>query len=252
MTDHGSEHVITVAFNRIAVRFHGSEVSRDSPGRVFGALYRGRFYEEELLRYIYSLGLRGGAYVDVGAFIGTHTLFFAAVCGAERVHSVEPRPSSVRQLRANVALNAVGERVTVHHAAACDVPGRIVADDGGHVRGVRLSSVVRDRVVLMKVDVDGMEPEALRGAARILRRDRPVVFVTARSAPDYEAVVRTLRRYHYAPTGKCFNATPTYEFVWVPADQHPLAPTVPQAVRRFVPKTLRWRVGAVVRRLLRR
>jgi hypothetical protein len=249
MTHHSSEQVITVAFNGTAVRFHEAEVSRDSPGRVFGALYRGRFYEEDLLRYIYSLGLRGGAYVDVGAFIGTHTLFFAAVCGAERVHSVEPRPSSVRQLRANVALNAVGARVTVHQAAACDVPGSIKADDGGHVRGVRLSSVVRDRVVLMKVDVDGMEPEALRGAARILRRDRPVVFVTARSAPDYEEVVRTLRRYHYAPTGNCFNATPTYEFVRPPEDRHTLPRTLPQAIRRFVRRTLRVPVGIVRRRL---
>jgi Methyltransferase FkbM domain len=252
MTDRDSERIITVTFNSIAVRFCVSEVSRDSPGRVYGALYAGRFYEEELLRYIHSLGLRGGAYVDVGACIGAHTLFFAAVCGAERVHSVEPRPVAVRQLRANVALNAVGGRVVVHHAAACDVPGPIVADDGGRFRGVRLSSVVRDRVILMKVDVDGMEPEALRGAARILRQDRPVVFVTARSAPDYEEVLRTLRRYHYEPTGKCFNATPTYEFVRVPADRHPLARSVPQAARRLVPRALRRRVGVVVRRLPRR
>lgn len=45
------------------------------PGRVAFFHKKGKIYEIHMLEYIRKLGI-GGAYIDVGANIGNHTLFF--------------------------------------------------------------------------------------------------------------------------------------------------------------------------------
>lgn len=63
-----------------------------------------------------------------------------------------------------------------------DSNGRISHDPQGRgtveVRAVVLDEVLREepRIDLIKMDVEGAEARVLRGLARIVRRDRPVVF----------------------------------------------------------------------------
>ena len=42
---------------------------------------------------------------------------------------------------------------------------------------VRIDSLERDRIDLIKLDVEGMEVEALAGASETLRRHKPIIFV---------------------------------------------------------------------------
>src|ERR687891_1726959 len=62
---------------------------------------QGRLYEEEMLEHASVFVEPGDLVIDVGAFIGTHTLFYALVCRA-RVVAFEPNPRSCAMLRANV------------------------------------------------------------------------------------------------------------------------------------------------------
>jgi FkbM family methyltransferase len=218
--------LITFEYEDTVVRFDDTGLDRDKPGPIHGELLRGKFYEEPFLRYIHSLDLRG-CYVDIGAHIGTHSIFFAKICNSERVHAFEPPPIAFERLQANVRLNDVDDRVVLHHVAltsqTCDVvltrgrrtylvptPRHNELPAHTHVvPGRRLDDLVRDRVVLMKIDVEGMESAVLEGARRPIRRSLPVIFAEAATAEEYAAVCHVLRSLGYVPTGRRFNSTPT-------------------------------------------
>jgi len=192
-------------------------------GRIEERLRIGRFYEEQLLQYIESLGL-GGTYVDVGAFVGTHTLFFAAYCPARRIHAFEPRTRFFETLRRHLALNQLEERVTVHPLGLSDreesVP--VVLDGRKETIVCRpLDDLIDEPVSVMKIDVEGMEAKVLAGASRILRESRPILFLESHTHEELDQQAALLAPYGYRVTGRVFNSTPTYEFA------APGSPTVP-------------------------
>jgi FkbM family methyltransferase len=124
----------------------------------------------------------GGLFIDVGANIGTYTLW-AAELGAE-VIAVEPAADTYALLLENIALNGY-DRVTAVHAAAGDHcgtarftagldAGNSLAADGAVVTElVTVDSLIGSRHVAgLKVDVEGFEITVLRGAARAFAERR--------------------------------------------------------------------------------
>lgn len=119
----------------------------------------------------------GDLFVDVGANVGTYTLW-AAEQGAE-VIALEPAADTFGLLQENIALN--GYVVTALRAAAGDHcgnarftagldAGNCLAPDGPvTTKLVTVDSLIGDRQVTgMKVDVEGFEIDVLRGAVRAL------------------------------------------------------------------------------------
>jgi FkbM family methyltransferase len=198
---------------------HGDRTVLFAPASARGTsigtpLRRGVFYEAQLLEHIRSLGIRG-RYVDAGAAIGNHTLFFAAVCDADHVDAFEPRDWVHDLLAENVRLNGLADRITCHRLGLGAGPGETTRLLDGRTTTFQvgaLDDVVAGPVALLKIDVEGMEPDVVRGARRILGQDRPVVFAEAGSAEVYAALKARMRESGYLPTGRVFNATPTYEF----------------------------------------
>ena len=86
----------------VTLTYHGQSYRMHNPGegRVGSKLTMGTAYELMLLEDAYTLGLTGSAF-DVGAHIGNHTLYFAAVCGF-KVYAWEPHDGSLKQLHANL------------------------------------------------------------------------------------------------------------------------------------------------------
>ena len=123
----------------------------------------------------------GGLFVDVGANVGTYTIW-AADCGAEVV-ALEPAADTFGLLLENVALN--GYQVMAIQAAAGDRCGTARFTTGGdsgnrldpagpvETRLVTVDSVIGGRYVAgMKVDVEGFEIDVLRGCTRALSERR--------------------------------------------------------------------------------
>jgi FkbM family methyltransferase len=131
----------------------------------------------------------GDTFVDVGANIGALSLTASGIVGeAGRIFSVEAHPQTVDYLRGNIKLNNAGN-VTVIHAAAGDHEGVVnfssdrsddqnrVTETGISVPLRTLDSLLPDTPVrLLKIDVEGFELFALRGAERILQRTDMVYF----------------------------------------------------------------------------
>jgi FkbM family methyltransferase len=154
---------------------------------------RGLFFEHEELDFLAGRLPRRLRIVDVGANTGNHTIFFAGPMQAERVIPIEPVPRAVTALRAAVAGNRFANvdlsRVGVAVGAA---EGRLrpiasvtaglgathfAADTAGEIRLVTLDGLLDGRVDFMKLDVEGMEMEALSGAAGLIAAQRPVLYV---------------------------------------------------------------------------
>lgn len=140
--------------------------------------------ERGLLRGLLRPGLR---IVDVGANIGYYLLLWQSGIGASgAVQCIEPEPDNLVELRRNVERNAF-ENVEVLAAAVGSAEGTVSiraginsgVDPAGAigVRLVRLDAVVRGRVDLIKIDVEGYEGEVLAGARATLERDRPILFL---------------------------------------------------------------------------
>ena len=139
----------------------------------------------------------GDVVLDIGANIGYFTLIFAKGVGpAGRVFAFEPEPGNFALLEENVAANGY-RNVALARLAVSDRAGRArlyldagnagdcrVYDSHDHrpsvdVETVRLDDhLVRlDRVDLIKMDIQGAEPAALRGMRGLLERNRKVKLV---------------------------------------------------------------------------
>jgi FkbM family methyltransferase len=131
----------------------------------------------------------GDSYVDVGANVGLLALRAASVVGPTgRVVAIEAHPRTASFLANNVRLNGFGN-VAVERVAVGDTPGELaftdrrsddqnaVAPDGAgpvQVAVTTLDALVPasrlPHVHLLKIDVEGFELAALRGAAQLLAR----------------------------------------------------------------------------------
>lgn len=184
----------------------------DHGGRVARHLRRGEPYELPLLEEIRRRRPRGAA-LDVGAHVGNHALYLAIVCGLE-VHAWEADPVRVRQLRENLELNAerfrvLPDRVVVYPYAAGAEDGRGRWREGRYnqlVLGEGPLEVrrpddhpVRD-LSLVKIDVEGHEPEVLRGLEEHLRRWRPLVYAEAHDGEAHDRQAEVLEPLGYRMT----------------------------------------------------
>jgi FkbM family methyltransferase len=143
--------------------------------------------ERELLRTIL---FQGAVVADVGANIGIYSQFFSACVGPDGlVHSFEPSRDNFKRLSAatrgvsNVRLTqaAVGERsgeCTLYISDKLNVDHRAYKADGDSRRAVPTQMVALDdyfksgqRVDLIKMDIQGYEFHALRGAQRVLQEN---------------------------------------------------------------------------------
>lgn len=186
-------------------------------GRVGSKLAHGEPYERRLLVDIHRRHLLGTAF-DVGAHIGNHTLYLAAVCGL-KVHAWEPYEASRLALEANLALNPDLD-VTVHGWAAGDTDTRgrftsgmwlefdptrdgdtLTLDRGGiPVHRIDDHLDVADLSVV-KVDVEGMEPAVLDGMSRHLVRCQPVVYAETHTRASRRRLQEVLHPLGYRQTG---------------------------------------------------
>lgn len=193
----------------------------DQQGALAACHRGGYFYEPNMLQHIAALG-RSGVYVDVGANIGNHTVFFAQHCPATVVHAFEPLDFIYANLIENVTLNGLSN-VELHQHGLGDTVGRFPTQMGNRVFEVACERFddlhVEGPLAVVKVDIEGMELAFLRGASRSLQLERPLLYIEAHTPGEVEALDGELQNLAYRRTGRVFNASPTYEFA---PDEDPL------------------------------
>jgi FkbM family methyltransferase len=157
----------------------------------------------------------GDVVVDIGANIGTFSLYAAKLCGAERVLSFEPFPDNYGLLCKNVEQNQLGNVTCVNQAVAGKGGRRIMAldpaDPGSHslIKGAfdrtveveccTLGDVFEKfaltRIDYLKMDCEGAEYEILEGSTSRLPQISRISMETHttlhRKAEDLRKLLRT-------------------------------------------------------------
>jgi FkbM family methyltransferase len=174
----------------------------------FAALYPqvASFYDageefERVIRRVYERVLQpGDTAVDVGAHSGKHTLPLAlSVAPAGCVVAIEPIRKAFDVLEQRVRNAGLDGVVTVVHGCVSSAPGTatfsVIPDHLGwsslaprhgvvNIVEVQVAQHTLDllcannsTIRFVKIDVEGAEPDVIKGASMILSRDRPIVHV---------------------------------------------------------------------------
>jgi FkbM family methyltransferase len=207
-SDHG-----TMIVNRLDYRMVDE---RSGFGVGFQILEGGSFDTQEIDMALSLLGLRrqyfgdGAVALDCGANIGVHTIEWAKrMSGWGQVIAVEAQERLFYALAGNIAINNCFNARAVHAAVAgtsgtMKVPnpdylspgsfgslelrqrkdGEFIGqpidyseEHGATIRTIALDSLGLERIDLIKIDVEGMELEAIEGAAASLSRCRPILII---------------------------------------------------------------------------
>lgn len=159
-------------------------------------LLDGRFAERELAtleKRLFPQLSPGGVCLDIGANIGNHAVSFAD--HFVHVHAFEPNPKALDLLQLNAKLRP---NITVHPIGLSEraetlegiQPSHNLGGTGVTTLSLETGTMVslplfpldeidlglgEARITFVKIDVEGLEAQVIRGAAKTLTRHRPVI-----------------------------------------------------------------------------
>jgi FkbM family methyltransferase len=167
--------------------------------------------------------------IDVGANIGNHSLYLASVTGC-KVIAFEPNESLCKALKESIKVNNLTQSVTVHSVGVYSETGfakfktydesnlggnsiEIVEKSESEFEVVALDDFLQEKGInAIKVDVEGMEYEVIKGASNLIKQYLPNLYIECQELESYERVSNYLEGFGYLTT-KTFNATPTHLFI---------------------------------------
>jgi len=158
----------------------------------------------------------GMTVVEAGANMGAHSVDIARACAPGAFYAFEPQPRIFQILCANLALNDIGNAFAYPEGCG-EVEGEAVVplldysqqDNFGGLslqpagaRGIKvrvrpLDSLELPACGLVKVDVEGFEPQVLRGARRTVERCRPVIYIENDRAAQQQEVISLVAEMGY-------------------------------------------------------
>lgn len=171
------------------------------------------YYELPMLQFIKN-NIPKGNYIDAGANIGNHSVYFAKECGC-KCYSFEPdienfkllieNTKGLDVLSYNIGLSDKFDVMGIHRNT--DNMGMNKLIEGNEISVNKLDSLGIGSVKLIKIDVEGMEYEVVKGAEETIRQFNPALFIET----DKPQEILKLLPKNYKIKQQ-FNATPTYYY----------------------------------------
>ena len=133
-------------------------------------------------------------FIDVGANIGNHTLFFANELQAGKIHCFEPVAPTFNILQKNIEINELQGRVCLHNCglgkslskasvlsySTSNIGGTgLWMDNDGDIEIKSMDEFSFHDVYFIKIDVEDMELAVLQGAKQTISRCHPYILVEA-------------------------------------------------------------------------
>lgn len=129
--------------------------------------------------------------LDIGANIGSHTIYWALERKAKKIYSFEPLPDTFAILKTNIVLNDLQNKVEIFNIGLSDVEcttnisnyhesniggTSFAKTNNGKFHFKSLDSLnIKDKIDLIKIDVEGAEVEVLQGAINTIKQSKSVI-----------------------------------------------------------------------------
>ena len=131
--------------------------------------------------------------LDIGANVGSHTLYWAIERKAKKVYSFEPFTQTFEILKTNINLNNLNDTVTISNKGlsneSCHAKVKsfwqkniggtsFIKDAEGDYEFVSLDSLkIPEKIDLIKIDVEGHEMDVLEGAIQTIFNNKPIIVI---------------------------------------------------------------------------
>lgn len=193
---------------------------------------KAQFYELDLLEKIQEYLVPGDLVIDAGANIGNHSVYFAKVCGC-KVFAFEPINANFVKLKKNIYINRITDLVECFNLAlgANEGRGNFILPSSSNLGSYRVIDVRSDhngnipvssldlvdlnlknqKIKLIKLDIEGMEYDAIKGALQIIDNHKPLLSIEIKNSQEFFKIYDLLLPLKYSVIGT-FNATPTFLF----------------------------------------
>lgn len=158
-----------------------------------------KIFEEFEVKVVQKMIRKGDVVIDLGAHIGYYTLLFANLVGKTgRVIAFEPEPTNYELLEKNLKINGYKNVVLVNKAVSSKTgKNRLYLDEFNtagntlfklkedqasiEIDSISLDDYFKDyggKINFVKMDIEGEEPEAIKGMCSILRRRNGIKIMT--------------------------------------------------------------------------
>ncbi len=179
-----------------AVEVHGYKIFLDAADTLNLST---RIFEEFEVKVVQKMIRKGDVVIDLGAHIGYYTLLFANLVGKTgRVIAFEPEPTNYELLEKNLKINGYKNVVLVNKAVSSktgkntlhldeiNTTGHTLFNTKEDQTSIEIDSISLDdyfkdyggKINFVKMDIEGEEPEAIKGMCSILRRRNGIKIMT--------------------------------------------------------------------------
>lgn len=158
------------------------------------------FYEHDLLDN--SLEdtplkvLEKGCFLDIGANIGNHTLYFFQKNLIKSAYCFEPVKDTFDILKKNIEINKLQNKVNLFNVGVGQTKGKAVLKyyNSNNIGMSQLSSApngdipivsiddlnIEEKINFVKIDVEGFEANVIKGMTETLKRNKPLIMIEIR------------------------------------------------------------------------
>lgn len=256
------------AFTTVTARYGTFMINRHDVFVGASLIRYGEYVEHEwqlMRRFINA----GDCVIDAGANIGAFSVPMAQAVGTGgSVHAFEPQPALFNCLKHNAQHNNLPQ-IIIHlqglgehaHTIQTAIPDYDIKNNLGafsfetigddlKIDVIALDSLKFSKLSFIKMDIEGMELKALKGAAGTLARDRPVLYVENDKLQGASALIQWLEQQRYRlwwHTARLFNPTNfnavsenifpgfrTVNMLCIPIERLDLLPLVPSQLKPVV------------------
>lgn len=214
---------------KVNLGYKAQEVLLSLPLRIDYTIPLSKTWEDVERDYVSGLSLEEGVVIDVGANVGIYSVVLAKTHPKLKVIAVEASPIIFEWLKVNCRLNKLSN-ITLVNAAVSDQDNTIAEfyerdsmstmlkgflldfgiGVGGkesvmrrQVRTRTLDSIIEsanlNEISLLKLDIEGAEILALKGASNSLDQKKiKNMLIEYHSLPNYDQLRSLMKRYNYA------------------------------------------------------
>ena len=185
---------------------------------VIKAIKSGRIWEKKLLNNYKDLILPGNTVLDIGAYLGTHTVAFSQLVGdTGKVISFEPQTEIFTLLQKTIKENNI-TNIKLHNKAVYNTIKKIQFSNTNngkasisHIRprlpnpikkevdAITIDSLKLERCDFIKMDVEKCEWVVLEGSEETITKYRPIIFVEIfKTATNLQKLRKFTKDHNYS------------------------------------------------------